>query len=445
MKPAKFLRDLFLVGSGQAGSMVATTIQALVLARWLGPNVYGLWISILATFTFLCAFFSFRTADALIAFWPLGKEGRTADRSTLFYSSLYVEILTKTVAISFGFLISPSLANQIDSSHEKLPFAIIALCGFGKLLEVNAPFWMGLVRVEGRLRVLAIVSASQSWCALLLTGVAMLLLPPTAIVAAVSYFVSQCIGFCIRWRTTFAQGGIKDNVGCWTSLISSFKARNEVLPFWRMMKAGYVASCLSSIVKESDVLIVGLLGSASHVGLFKVAKSMATAVQRANAVLGVVITRDLVLAIRNGSGHKIKRKVQELWPWALAVVVGLFAAGLFCIEPVLRMLLGNAYADSKTPFILMLPGVLIAAAMFWVQPLAVAMQASSSILRVAIWNFAVYCVAVFLGALLFGPWAAAAALSVAWIFGNVALLISVWPLLTKDRASIEFGGRTDVS
>jgi O-antigen/teichoic acid export membrane protein len=431
----RIMKDWCLVAFGQFGAMAALFVQGLFIARELGPAKYGHWVLIVATFNFLAAFLSFRTSDALTAFWVDPRYESSSARRSLFSSAFYAELLTRAVASIAGVVACVLWLKAPTSIPHSVWLLAVYACAMTKIIGIATPIWISLVRASKRMRLFVVVPAIQAWLSVALVAIFFHVFGANILSVAISLLVAEAAALVARLLTMPYPPNDSDvSPSGLSSPPSMYASRREHRAFWHMMGAGYISSCLSSIIKETDVLVVGWLGTPVLAGFYRLAKSLVTTLQTGVATISTVIIQDFADSLRRSRIDEVRALVFKIAPAILLLTAVASVIAATCIGKFLTVSVGPEYAGARTPFLYLLPGIAVATAFFWVQPLAVALQSSGTILRVSVLNFVVYAGTLAASATFIGPWAAALALSVAWGFGHFALLVATWPKLNRGRA-----------
>jgi O-antigen/teichoic acid export membrane protein len=424
----RFIRDAFILALGQGGTIGATLLYSICAARTLQPVGYGQWVLIVATFTLLSSFLSFRTSDALTSCW-LDERFDKGGRSLLLSAALYAEIATKLIAALASLVLMLWLARTKYAGPGDLTILLVV---FAKSLGLLAPIWFSITRASRRMQSLATLPAAQAWLQLTTVLIAFHFLGPTLLSAAVALLVTELAGLIARAVSLKRQ--LRQSPDCRVTPVRMvLDGRSQLHPFWNMMGSSYVSSCLSSLIKEADTVVIGWVGTPALAGFYRLAKSLVTTLQTAVSVFSSLVVQDFAEAVRRRQLARVKRLLSRMFPLCILFALVSSIAGWFWIDEIIAIALGPSYAGARTPFLLLLPGVAVSVALFWVQPLAVALQSSSTLLRATALNFALYLLTLVLGVWLFGPQGVALALSVAWGAGHLILLKGIWPEL-RSRA-----------
>mgnify|MGYP000669333539 CR=1 FL=1 len=421
-----------------ASNLFATAVlfgQSIIVARALGPAGYGVWAVIQSLPLIVRTFLSFRTAEAttlhLVEFKTSGQRHLIR---TLLSTSFYVEFLTRLVAFVIVVLLIPIASDKIaGGATAQTAYLIFAFSVLGLTLE---PIWQSVLRDQKKYVGMALLQAGIPIVQVLsIVGFLIFdrvdILHMAFVMAAMAFLRLTIMGMQLRAL-------LYDSYEVRLRDLLDFRVHGEwkaLEKYWQFMRYGYVSSCVSSIVKFSDILILGYFRSDEEVGYYRLAKNLVNTIAQSASSLGFVIFQDLseLIAARN-----FQRLVVHLKPlvfyWLPTVAV--FATIGTLISPyVIELVYGPNFAPAALIFNVLLAGVGTMTALFWVHPLTLA-------LRLLRWQLALIVAgAVFFGlsAVLLTPQLGAVGtaigLSGAWVIGYFGVLFPISARLLKARQS----------
>jgi len=426
------LRGSGILLIGQVGSVIAGFLQTIVLTRYLGPSEFGVWALILAYSGLVHTFLSFRTSEALTAFWVEARINGDKSRCVLIFSNAFLaELVTKTLASLFV-LGSTGLMLQW-SSVEGNYWLAIELCVAGRLMAFYDPIWMSVLRDQRRLGMLSALPAATKLLQAVMNLGLFFFLSSDIVWAGVAFCIAQAVALCAKLLTTFgslnAIFGSDGYLILEKRILRSFRALPD---FWKMMSVGYFTSCLSAIPKEADTLVVGLVASEEQAGFYRIAKSLVSLVQTAVQTLSTLVIQDFS-EMKTASGKdEIRGFVRSYAPLVLFFTTLVCVAGFVAAPFFIKLLYGTSFVSTTLFFRVLLIGTGFATAFFWVMPLLVVLRQLRQLLFLQIGNFVIYCVTLGFSIAIFKEMGPAIALSVAWITGHLGALYYVRRALRRD-------------
>jgi O-antigen/teichoic acid export membrane protein len=418
--------QLVLVGTGFAQTWLAT--------RVLGPSQFGGWALILSVSTLVSLFLSFRTSEALTSFWVEAAEG-PGRRGVVLSCAVYAEVATKALSVLVLVCAGPILLRATGADGSLL-FAVIcaALARFFGLID---PIWFSLLRHERRINDLAVQPIAIAALQLVLNLLAVALGFRGVASFAGSLFLAQAAS--AGWKLLAVRGVAgRPLFGRDAILLSPRQLRDawpETQAFWRMMSSGYLSSCLSSLVKEADGLLIGLLGGARDVGFYRLAKSLAGLLQTAAQSVSSLLFQQFaeLHAARDPAG--LTRFVGRIAPpLAITALVGGTTLALI-IQPLIAWLFGTKYLPALIPFRILLVGVAISSALVWVSPLLTMLRRMRDVVVLNLLTFVIFVAVLAVSIPAFGALAPAIALSAAWALGHLAGAFRAGQVLGHPRGS----------
>ncbi len=348
--------------------------QGILVTRALGPAAYGVWAAIQTLPWLINAFLSFRTGEALTPFLVEFRTGKKSERlRPLFASVVFTELGTRTISVAVVVALVPFVSTEIAGGIEARPaywlFSLILLC------TVFDSIWAGTMRdcrrfgtIAGLPAAFALVQAT--FVALLFIFESLTLMSLAATFVTIHFVRLGVIVFQVARVLRDAYGVRLQNF----SLREVIRERRNLASFWRFMRFGYVSSCLSSVVKTADILIIGFFRSDAEIGWYRLAKSLVQAIAQMTTAFTFVIYQDFNEIVARRDFTRLIGFVKPL----LMVWLPLVAAGCIGIAiiaaPAITLIYGVEFRPAALPFNILLIGVGTMTALFWTQPLSLAMR-----------------------------------------------------------------------
>jgi O-antigen/teichoic acid export membrane protein len=418
--------------TGSVATMGLAFIQTLLLARALGPGEFGVWGAVQAYSVVVFAFLTFRTAEPVTRFLVEFRHQQDMSKlQLLLVTAVATDAGTRTlsfVAVMLSVLwFAPSLPGGAEALWIYLMFSASQVANF-----LEQP-WFSVARDLGRYRTIASLTAGVA--ALRLAGLAGLWAAGQLSLAstAATFLAVAVIQMLVVGRLFL--GAMRDGYGTgWRGLgvRALIARRNDIAGFWSFMNATFVWSIFSTLIKEGDVLVLGLLRPAEEVGWYRLAKSLAGVAQKVADMLAQVIYQDFSELVIRKDVAQVRRQIGALCrTWPPLVLAGA-VVGMAIARPVVPWVFGVDYDPAIPAFRLLLLGSAAVTMLFWIRPIALAFD----LYWFNLWVVAVSGVVLIpLEYLMIEQWGGlgcAAAVVLGAIGGYLALLVKVWPRLRPD-------------
>ncbi|MYL99556.1 oligosaccharide flippase family protein [Novosphingobium sp. FGD1] len=426
----RLVKNSSAVLGGQLISVGISFIQSVILARFFGPEQFGKWALLIASSSLIGNFLGFRTAEALTSFWIEAKEdGDTAAAQRYLSSSLLVEFITKLISGVVSFIVGVALLGALDASADII--AAAALIGLFRFLSFADAAWVSLMRDAKRIYSLSFVPVMQISLQMVLVTSLVWGFSGRLFLAALGYVLSQAVSLVVKLNQ-LRDVSKNMHVHVLRRPHLGLLRRDQAPAYWRMMVAGYFTSCLSSLMKEGDTLVVGLVASDSSVGFYRLARSLVSIVQLANQAIATLILQDFSALRREGPAAILAVVRRIAVPFAVIVMFSCLLLAL-ALPHVITFVYGSAYLGAVLPFRILLVGTAISTSLFWVTPALVALREMRAMLTINIVNFTLFVIAMAVGIHYLRGVGPAVATSAAWAFGYGASLFWLLFVIWRER------------
>jgi O-antigen/teichoic acid export membrane protein len=403
--------------AGSAGFFTAV----LILARSLGPTGRGTiaFITVSALVIARLAGFGMGAATTVLA-------SRRMEARGALLANLILFVLTSALIVgSLGFAVLLSLAGHRPEGIGGPELAILVGAGAAiALVEAGGAFLLGC----GRVRRLALLTATMTWVYPLLLGIVWVVDGLTVTRAALVWLTAETIVALVLLSQSARAAGIA---------APRPRLLLESMHFGVRAWAGSLARLLNF---RTDQIILGFLASEATLGIYAVAVNASEALLYLPAATATAL---LPIAARADPHVQVEQALRAFRSTVL-VTTGLILVAAVLGPLLLPVLFGSAYDASVEPFLLLLPGAFgfAATAIF-----SSALMASSSPGRSSLGPFVSLVVGVGLDLLLiprFGASGAAAAASVAFLAGGYVALVMFRSKHPFERRSLLLLRRGDL-
>jgi O-antigen/teichoic acid export membrane protein len=426
---ASLLRNAGKVFAGGLAVSVIAFLQGVVITRSLGAAGYGRWGLVLSFCALAKALLGFRTSEPLTRYWvQAGPEGGAGMRKLLVQTAIAADFTMSVITVALVLAGFRLYGAAIGLPREA--FTASAIFSGTILLSCLDSAFYSILRDSRRFSLIAYMPAALSlsqaaaigvvaWSSGLdLTSLARIYLATTAAQFAFSLVFLERI---LRREYGVSLFGFDRR--------EFFRGQRSLRGFWGFMRTTYLASCATSVLKNADVLVLGWFAGNSQVGVYRLAKTLASIAQSLGQSLSSVLYQDANEAIRKSRMedlHSAIRHFMKAWAPSVAALVAVsIVVARFAIQPVF----GATFSEAWMPFSILMLGVGTAMCFFWVQPIILSSGHFRAYLGSVLGCSAVAMVLMPLFALWFDGNGVALGYSRAWAGAHICML----PALRRGR------------
>lgn len=359
-----FVRNVSVLMVANGVGAVLSFVQGILVARWLGPELYGVAALVMIVPSLVYTFFDARSAEASVKFLSeFHVRGEREKALAMCKVGYAVDFTIALLAFLVCFFIAPWAARNIAHRPEAIGLIIVYASAFLPRAFVGTSY--AVLASSGRFSAIALIE-------IITTAIRVIL------VLGMVLLGWQVAG--VVWGNAVAMvvTGLL-YIACASPLVKQQWSRSWWQGDWHVLKGrrreifGFLAyndlnALLGMIPKQLDVVLLGYFRNPTEVGYYKLAKSLASVVGYVVNPLQSVVYPDLA---RRWSTEGMT----GLWKRArkLAVQVGL-PLGLVLllvtafIPLALPMLVGDAYRPATVASQLLFIGSAIWLGFFWLRP-----------------------------------------------------------------------------
>jgi O-antigen/teichoic acid export membrane protein len=310
----RFVRDVGVLTVAKFAAALLSFIQGILVARWLGPELYGMAALVMVPPSLVYAFFDARSAEVMVKylseFHARNERGRVLAICKLGYM---VDLVIAAAMFLTVLMTAPWVARSVVRHPEAVGLMIIyaaayvphALAGTSYATLATLGRFPVIAWVETLVTVLRVALVlglvSHGWqVAGVVWGNAVAMMATGILYVAVA-------GVLMRraWGASPLQGSWHALRGYRRELFS-FLAYNDL------------NALVAMIPKQLDVVFLGYFQNPTEVGYYKLAKRLSSVVDYLVRPLQSVVYPELARLWGLGSGQAVRQKV-----WRLAVLIGL--------------------------------------------------------------------------------------------------------------------------
>jgi O-antigen/teichoic acid export membrane protein len=365
----KFVRDVGVLTVANGVAAILTFMQGILVARWLGPELYGVAALVMSYPGFLHTLLDSRSAEAsvkyLSEFNATGEHERILAVCKLGY---VVDIATSGLMFLIVFLTAPWAADRIAHSPETAGLLIVYAAAYLPRGVVGTSY--ALLVTLGRFSVIALLDLLITIIRVsFVLGAVFLGWKVSGIVwgnavamtlGGFAYMVAAVIITFSAWGALPWQGNCQALTG----------RRRQIFRFFAYNNLN---AMLGMIPKQLDVILLGYFRSPVEVGYYKFGRNLSAAVGYLINPLQSVVYPELARLWGTDDREGLRHKVHRLAMYVGAPVGVVVLGGTALIPLGLPHLVGHDYYPAAVVTQLLLIGAVVWATFFWLRPLYFAM------------------------------------------------------------------------
>lgn len=361
----KFIRNVGILTVANLVGVTLSFVQSILVARWLGPELYGVAALVMSYAVLLFTFLDVRSVDASVKylgeFLAKGENGRVLAICKLGYTvDISMSLLTFVLVATTAWWAEEHVVHTTGTAWLIVLYAASFLPG--SLGRTSSAILVTL----GRFPTLAQVE--------ILTAILRTTLVLTLVVGGwgvVGIILGNAIGSTVQGAVLgiLAYPAVRQAWGkYWTS--GSWRAltgrRWEICRFFFYND---LTVLLDLTVKQFDLVILGYFRGPTEVGYYRLAKSIGATLGNLVGPLQSVISPKFAQLWGAGQQTELKRRVKRCALW-IGIPLGLLAlASLPLLPMVIEVLVEKEYRPATMAAQLMLARSSIWLALFWLRPM----------------------------------------------------------------------------
>lgn len=361
----RFVRNVGVLTIANIVSAVLMLIQAIVVARWLGPELFGVAALLMAYPGFIYTFFDARSSEAsvkyLSEFHARGERDRVLAVCKLGY---LVDFGIASLAFFVVLATAPWAAEYIAHRPEAVGLIVVYAAAF--VLRALTGTSHAVLASLGKFSVIAKMELATSCVRVgLVIGLVLVgyqvagVIWGNALAMGVTGLLYGGIAFALV-QETWGMSWLKGN---WHALKGR---RREVFCFLAYTDLN---ALLGMIPKQLDIVILGYFRGPTEAGYYRLARSLAGVVGYLVGPLQSVTYPELARLWGLGNREALRQKVRQL-ALHVGAPLGLIALGSILLVPfLLPLLVGPSYIPAVIAAQFLLVGSAIWLGFFWLRPL----------------------------------------------------------------------------
>ena len=415
-----FVRHVGVLTVANGVGAVLSLVQGVFVARWLGPELYGVATLVMSIPSLVYTFFDARSAEVSVKFLSEFDARGERERALAMCKLGYAVDLAIALLTFFSVLVTARwVASRIVQRSEMEMLILVYAAAF--LLRAFVGTSYAIMASLGRFLLIATIEILTT---ILRVGIVLGLILAGWQVAGfvwgnvVSIAVTGLLYSVYAYSLAKRQWGGSWLRGNWQWLkehgreIFGFLAYNDLGALWGM------------IPKQLDIIILGYFRGPTEVGYYKLAKTISSRVGYLVGPLQSVVYPDLARLWGIGDRLRFWRKVKHL-AWKVGAPLGLLIlAAIACVPLILPVIFGLSFNSAVPATQILFIGYGLWLVFFWLRPL---FMAHGWMREWAIF-IGLYAFISFVGWLIFVPYYGYIALCLWWLLALIIGYIGL-PLL----------------
>ncbi len=416
-----FVRNVGVLTIANGVGAVLSLVQGILVARWLGPELYGVAALVMSIPALVYTFFDARSAEASVRFLSefdaRGERERALAMCKVGYA---VDFAISGAALLVVLLLAPWAAKSIVRRPEME--GLIGLYGCAFLARALVGTSYAVLATLGRFPTIALIDTLTNvlrvGLVLGLVGlgwqVAGVVWGNTIAIVATGLIYGACTYAVVksRWGQSWLSGN-------WHHLKGR---RREILGF---LAYNDLNALIGLIPKQLDVVLLGYFCTPIEVGYYRLAKGFASFVNYIVGPLQSVAYPELSRTPALGSVNQLKGKIRKI-VLQTSLPLGLAVMGAVLVVPsILPILVGKNYQPAVLTAQVLMFGYGIYLTLFWLRPVYLAAK------MVKKWTTIISSFAVFtlIGWLILVPLYGHVGVAAWWTFSVIVIYLGLGVLL----------------
>lgn len=423
-----FVKDTGVIGAATNARLLLGLAQAILVARWLGPESYGKAVLIMAAPELMFGLVDARTSEAVTRYLQRFKVEARDKAAAVCRLGFLVDLGLSILALILVFALAKTIAGSVIEDQGTRRLMLLYAGSF--IVRSIAPTCQSLLVVEKRWGTLAGIEFSS---ALIRTGSVLAMVAGGAGIEGV---VAGNILFGIVRAALMSSAAQRSARNMWGGHLLSGRARDisSILKeIGRFMFLTDLAGLIAVMTKQADVLLVGAVAGVAPAGYYRMAKNLPGLWTLVGEPLQLVAYQRLTDLSAKNDPTSIRELIRR---FTLKIGVPLASATLLTILLVpfaVRITVGPAYAPAIDAARIFVASSAVGALFFWLRPLHLALG------EPGVWaagNFLVSIVFLLLGVgflIRYGIEGLAVAFLLANYISPILLVVRQWRNLNRSR------------
>ncbi len=410
-------------------AVCALFLQSVLLARFLGPKIYGVYVLIEAILATIEQTLNLNVGTAIIRFVTEYKEKKDYARIISF---LKLAILIIGLC-SFGFLFTViAIGNWSDLFlfEGKNYVFYIFLFALGRALGLFDAVNSSLLQIYDRFKINSIIRITLTIIDITIIALALFYSNGSLQVLLLAFFLSNLISAIIRNLAAYweLRDAIRRVENAPISLLKkqSREIRNFILH-------NSLSKTIKTIHVKVDVLILGTFVKPELVGIYAIAKKLSGLIVLIIDPLRSAIYPQIMTIVANKQFAELKEFIKSVsLKLGMVIVTGTIVVVLFGKE-IINLLYGSEYQSAFIPMLILIIGINYNQLGFWTVPMILSLNLTGYRLKIDFINVLFGMTLAFVLVPYINIFGSAIALSFTYFFAQTLLFLRLKKHLIKNE------------
>ena len=359
-----FVQHVSVLTLANGVSAILSFVQGVLVARWLGPELYGVVALVMSVPTLLYTFFDARSAEALVKYLSeFHARGERERAVALCYLGYLIDFTLATLACIGVIVLAPWASRAVVHRPETSWLLIIYAAAFIPRSLQGTSY--AVLAVHGRFYTVALINIVTTLVRVSLV-LGLVLAGWGVIGVVVSNAIAMCLTGLVYAFTALPLIHTSWGVVPWSATWSNLKGHR--VEIFRFLIYNNLNTLLGMIPKQLDVVLLGYFRNPTEVGFYKIAKTFATTIAHLVGPLQSVTYPELakLWSLRDTQSfwHRVRKiALQVGLPLGLVTITGV---GIFPF--LVSFALGKAFLEAVPAIQLLWLGSVTWLAFFWLRP-----------------------------------------------------------------------------
>jgi O-antigen/teichoic acid export membrane protein len=390
-------------------------IRSVIIARGLGPGIYGTYAIIVAFVGLIQEFLNLNIGTALIKYGAeYHNENRNDKLMALIKSSVIVSFIMAGVSIiAIALLLLFSYETFIDKPG--LEWFIIAYAIAASITYLNS-ISRGLLRLYFKFRKSSVIQMIMDTVETVAIAIAVIFYPADLNIFFIAVIITRLLNGLICNLLAFYE--LKNELAPYKSATPSL-IESDKKGIKKFVLGNSVGNTLKTVINQGDVLLLGALTNSLQVAYYSVAKKLAYSVLTLTDPLSQSIYPQLAKLLAAQQFADVRKMLLRITSLALIPGIIFLLITFFLNEWIIITVYGAEYVEATHSFFYFLAGATLGAVTFWTLPLI----QSLGLVKMRVKVYAITIIAGSMLAWLLIPTMQAAGMALALLITNVLNMI----------------------
>ena len=357
-------RQTFWMGSMTGVEVLRGVAQVAITARILGPEGFGALAVIVAASTLVHGLVALPGGDTVTTFVTRSvTEGRREEAGAILRLTLVVS--QGLALVGYAVIVALALtANSLLGISEGHVNALLLYGLLGVFLATRSEA-LAVLRLADRVNLGLAVTVAAALTSLGLIWVAWR--TGSGLSAVVTAYVAAAVVSGVGMFTVAVVSTRKAGVGGFLTSLS-LKSPSDVV---RFQYGTFARTKIGALTQNLDSVLMAQLAAAADVGIYRAARQIVDMARRPFQLIRFGVQPEYSRQWYSGQGTELLRSFRRFTMISLSLAAVGFALLAILHRHVIRLILGDGFAEASSPLLIMIPGAfVVSTAVYNILPIA---------------------------------------------------------------------------